>query len=106
ANCYVQLTLQMDSHDVSLGRGDYEDVLRSIVQPALVVGIDSDILYPVAEQEELSELIPGGELTLISSPHGHDAFLIELDQMDTVIRTWIRRQHETGTVRVTATSAP
>jgi homoserine O-acetyltransferase len=104
ANCYVQLTLQMDSHDVSLGRGNYETVLRSIEQPALIIGIDSDILYPVAEQAELSELIPGGELSLISSPHGHDAFLIELDQMDRVISTWMKRHHETSRIRVAAES--
>ena len=105
ANCYVQLTLQMDSHDVSLLRGDYETVLRSIRQPALIVGIDSDILYPIAEQEELSSLIPGGELTVITSSHGHDAFLIELDQMDRVIRTWMKRHHESERVKVTAENA-
>lgn len=38
ANCFVSLTYTMDSHDVSRGRGEYYQVLKSIVQPALVVG--------------------------------------------------------------------
>ncbi|WP_243663910.1 homoserine O-acetyltransferase MetX [Rhodothermus marinus] len=54
ANCYVRLTQKMDSHDVSRGRGPYPEVLAEVRQPALVVGIDSDVLYPLAEQEELA----------------------------------------------------
>jgi len=59
ANCYVQLTRQMDTHDVSRGRGDYPDVLASITQPTLVIGVDSDVLYPLDEQRELAELCRG-----------------------------------------------
>ncbi|MBM4397648.1 MAG: homoserine O-acetyltransferase, partial [Deltaproteobacteria bacterium] len=62
ANTYVVLTRAMDSHDVGRGRGGYEDVLRSIRVPALVVSIRSDVLYPPAEQEELATLVPRGEL--------------------------------------------
>lgn len=38
ANCYIALTRKMDSHDLARGRGDYEEVLRSIEQPAVVIG--------------------------------------------------------------------
>ena len=97
ANCYVHLTRQMDTHDVARERGEYESVLHNIEQPALVIGIDSDILYPLSEQEEIAHLIPNAELEVISSPHGHDAFLIELEDMDRVLRSWMKRYHETGT---------
>jgi homoserine O-acetyltransferase len=38
ANCYIALTRKMDTHDLSRGRGDYDDVLKSIQQPTLVIG--------------------------------------------------------------------
>jgi homoserine O-acetyltransferase/O-succinyltransferase len=41
ANCYVALTRAMDSHDLGRERGSYEEALRRITQPALVVSIDS-----------------------------------------------------------------
>ena len=74
ANCYVHLTRQMDSHDVSRGRGAYPNVLGQIEQPALVVGIDSDVLYPLAEQEELARYLPNATLAVLEAPQGHDAF--------------------------------
>lgn len=97
ANCYVQLTKQMDTHDVAVGRGEYEDVLGGIEQPVLVIGIDSDVLYPLEEQEELARLIPGAELAVISSQHGHDAFLIEFERVSDVVGPWLRMQEAIGT---------
>lgn len=90
ANCYVRLTQQMDTHDVARGRGDYTEVLRSIQQPTLVVGIDSDVLYPVAGQEELANHLPNAQLSLLHSPHGHDAFLIEISKLAALIRPWMQ----------------
>ncbi|GAX12858.1 homoserine O-acetyltransferase [Fistulifera solaris] len=79
---YVKLTEQMDSHDLARGRGDsLEEVLRRVTIPALVLGIDSDVLYPLAEQEELAELLPGGTLKVIHSEDGHDGFLLEQEQV-------------------------
>lgn len=89
ANCYVQLTQQMDTHDVARGRsGSYERILARITQPALVVGIDSDVLYPLVEQEELAAHLPNADLQVLSSPHGHDAFLIEQEALNAMIVQW------------------
>lgn len=88
ARCYVHLTDVMDTHDVSRGRGDYFDVLRSICQPTLVVGITTDILYPLEEQRELAEAIPKAELAVLDAPQGHDAFLIEQEQLAEKLRRW------------------
>lgn len=101
ANCYVRLTQQMDAHDVARGRGAYADVLRSIEQPTLVVGIDSDVLYPLAEQEELAEHLPNATLEVLASPHGHDAFLIELEALNELIVKW-RSHKETACPSVAA----
>ena len=93
ANAYVCLTYAMDSHDVGRGRGGAARALAGLSQPALVLGISSDVLYPVHEQARLAELLPRGELGLIESEQGHDAFLIEFDQMNELIRTWSQK-HE------------
>lgn len=88
ANCYVHLTRQMDTHDVARGRGAYEGVLSSIRQPTLVVGITSDVLYPVEEQRELVNHLPHATLEVLSAPHGHDSFLIELDTLSELVGQW------------------
>jgi homoserine O-acetyltransferase len=89
ANCYVHLTWQMDTHDVARGRGSYPDVLRGLWQPALVVGIRSDVLYPLEEQEELVKWMPNAELFVLDAPYGHDTFLIELDPLNGMLHRWM-----------------
>ncbi len=91
ANCYLCLTESMDTHDIARDRGDYREVLGKIHQPTLVVGIDSDLLYPPAEQRELAERIPGAELAVLQATHGHDSFLIEVDEINAVVLDWRRR---------------
>lgn len=86
---YVFLTKAMDSHDVARGRGSYEKILGSVDIPILVIGIDSDVLYPVNEQKELAGLLANGRYEKIKSIHGHDAFLIEFDQMNSIIKSFL-----------------
>ena len=90
ANCYIQLTYTLDSHDVARGRGAYEDVLRRLTHRALVVGITSDVLYPFSLQSELADLMPNAEMYAIDSPHGHDAFLIEIKELNKAIARFRR----------------
>ncbi|MFO0580814.1 MAG: homoserine O-acetyltransferase [Anaeromyxobacter sp.] len=82
---YVTLLDAMDSHDVARGRGDLDDVLRSIRQPMLVVAIDSDVLYWPAEQREVARLVPHARLAVLDSIHGHDAFLIDVDRLSEMV---------------------
>ena len=91
ANCYLRLTQCMDTHDVARDRGEYHDVLGTIGQPALVVGIDSDLLYPLHEQRELAEHLPNAELAILEAAHGHDSFLIEIDALNAVVKDWRQR---------------
>lgn len=85
ANTYVTLTRAMDMHDVGRGRGSYETVLGSLSMPVEVLSIDSDILYPKEEQEELARLIPGSRILFLDEPYGHDAFLIDVDTVSRMI---------------------
>jgi len=87
---YVKMTEQMDSHDISRGRhGTIQDVLRHVHIPALVLGIDSDVLYPLEEQQALADALPQGELHVIHSDDGHDGFLLEQEQVAKHIATFL-----------------
>lgn len=90
ANAYLALTHAMDAHDVAAGRGSIEEVLGRIRAPALCVGITSDVLYPPEEQRQLADLIPLGRYREIESVHGHDAFLIEFEALDALLRDFLR----------------
>jgi len=67
----------MHTHDLARGRGTYPDVLASISQPALVVSVSSDTLYPPPEQALLAQCLPAARYVTLQSAHGHDGFLIE-----------------------------
>ncbi len=60
----------MDTHDVSRNRGEYFEVLKSIEQPALIVGIATDGLFTVEEQHELGQGIPNSQVVIIDSGEG------------------------------------
>lgn len=85
AATYVRLTQAMNAHDVARGRGDYREVLASLRQPALVVSIASDQLYPPHEQQELARHLPGARYEILDSPEGHDGFLIETAKLAAMI---------------------
>lgn len=88
ANTYITLSKTMDTHDISRYRGSFEQVLGNLKKPILVVGFESDQLYPIVEQRELAKLIPNSILAELDSPYGHDAFLIEFDQLTTQINSF------------------
>lgn len=85
ANTYITLTHAMHTHDLARGRGDYEDVLAAIEQPALVVSVSTDTLYPPQEQQLLAEHLPNALYETLQSAHGHDGFLIETEQLGNLI---------------------
>ena len=81
ANSYITLVEAMNSHDVGRGRESVAKALASITAKSLVVGIDSDRLFPIQDQALIAEHIGGeligGGLRVIESDYGHDGFLIE-----------------------------
>ena len=83
---YYSLSLSMDSHDLGRGRGGLEAALKKIRSRTLVIGIGTDILFPVTEQQLLAALIPGAVYRQIGSLYGHDGFLLEFAQIETLIQ--------------------
>ncbi|RMD42873.1 hypothetical protein DV735_g2297, partial [Chaetothyriales sp. CBS 134920] len=91
ANCYIAITRKLDTHDVARGRATtVKEALSQIEQPALVLGIESDGLFTIAEQEEIAENIPNGKLGKIESPEGHDAFLLQFEQVNKYLLAFFR----------------
>ncbi|MGN6645921.1 MAG: homoserine O-acetyltransferase family protein [Cytophaga sp.] len=91
-NChsYWYLSKAMDSHHVGRNRKSVADALGQISAKTLVVGISSDILFPVIEQEFLASQIPGASYICIDSLYGHDGFLTEIEKLDVVIREFYK----------------
>jgi homoserine O-acetyltransferase len=88
ANTYIALTEAMNSHDIGRGRGGVVAALSGITIPVVAVAIDSDRLFPVRLAAEIAELAPlAAPLVTISSPFGHDGFLVEVELVGNVIRS-------------------
>lgn len=85
ANSYLYLSRAMDLYDVSEGYASLEEALLRLRSKALFVGIRSDFLFPAAHVRWLAQKVHalGGNATYVEldSPHGHDAFLKEWQEM-------------------------
>lgn len=85
----------MDLHDVARGRGGLAQAMARITAPTLAIGISSDILYPTYQQRQIRDLVAANgvrsEYVEVDSPHGHDAFLIDLQQVGAPVARWLRQ---------------
>lgn len=93
ANSYLRIAKAMDLHDLARARGGVEAALSRVRCPVRTVSIDSDALYPRYQQHLIAEVLrsmgrPASDVT-IHSPHGHDAFLIETDQVGRAVRDFL-----------------
>ncbi|KAJ5771908.1 Homoserine O-acetyltransferase [Penicillium odoratum] len=88
ANCYISLTRKLDTHDVARHRSakatkdPIHDALSRVEQPTLVLGIESDSLFVLTEQQEIAAGIPDSRFKRIESSEGHDAFLLQVNQVN------------------------
>jgi len=85
AGSYVVLTEAMNSWDVGRGRGGVAAALARVTARSVVAGIDSDRLYPPAQQQQVAAGL-GVPLRLITSPYGHDGFLLETAEVGALVR--------------------
>lgn len=85
AYTYWFLSKAMDSHNVGRGRNGISLALARIKAHTTIVGIRSDVLFPLEEQRFLAMNIRDSVYHEIDSDYGHDGFLLELDQLTNII---------------------
>ncbi len=96
-NCYLYLSRASDWFDVAeYGDGSVHEGLKRIrVESALVIGVSTDILFPLEQQEQIAKGLEaaGAEVVFVAldSPQGHDAFLVDIDNYGPAIGGFLDR---------------
>jgi homoserine O-acetyltransferase/O-succinyltransferase len=94
ANSYLVVGKAMDLHDIARGRGGLEAAMRRVRVPTLAVGIRSDVLYPTYQQRgivaQLKAIGTAAHYVEIDSAHGHDSFLLDIDQVGSAVGPFLQ----------------
>ncbi|HTQ27739.1 MAG TPA: homoserine O-acetyltransferase [Puia sp.] len=93
---YYVLSQSMDAHNVGRGRGTAENALHTIRARTLTIGIETDILFPLQEQQFLATHIPAATYKTIDSGYGHDGFLLEYESIGRLITEYIQQKKTTS----------
>jgi len=94
-NCYLYLSRSMDWFDLAeYGGGDANTALANMaLEKALSIGVETDILFPLQQQEQIADgLRAGGAKTTFAplpSPQGHDAFLVDIARFGPVVTNFL-----------------
>jgi homoserine O-acetyltransferase len=90
ANCYLYLSRASDLFDFAEHGGTLASGFSKLaLESAMVIGVETDILFPIRQQRELAEglsaTVPDVELVELDCIKGHDSFLVEMDDFRPVI---------------------
>lgn len=98
ARCYMALTSAMDLHDIGRDRGGLPVAMAFIRAEVLAVGVDTDVLFsPQVMREAVGALRAVGGCAAyaeISSPFGHDAFLVEHEALDHLLQGFLEGRRD------------
>ncbi|MFN3996346.1 homoserine O-acetyltransferase [Algoriphagus sp.] len=89
---YWTLSKAMDSQDLGRGRGGLEAALGKIEAKVLAIGVNSDLLFLPSESQFISQKAKRGTYKEIKSTAGHDAFLIEFEQLAYILKSFYLEQ--------------
>jgi len=96
-NSYLYLSRASDWFDIAeYGHGSVLEGLKRIhVEQAMVIGVSTDILFPLQQQEQIAEGLQAAgaqvEFVALDSPQGHDAFLVDIDNYSRAIGGFLGR---------------
>jgi homoserine O-acetyltransferase/O-succinyltransferase len=93
-NCYLYLSRAMDRFDLAEHGGSFAAALAaSKLDSALVIGVESDMLFPIHEQAAIAEALQSAKVRTrfarLPSLEGHDAFLVDIPRFDAEIRAFL-----------------
>ncbi|SEF79212.1 homoserine O-acetyltransferase [Halpernia humi] len=83
---YWMLSKSMDTQNLGRNRTSIENALSKIKAKTLVIGIESDLLFPVSEQKYLAKNIKNAKFEIIKSLYGHDGFLLETEKISELLK--------------------
>ena len=93
SNSYLHITHAMDSYDLAEAYGDLPTAFGNVKAKMLVVALSSDWLFPPEQSLEIATaLVQAGKhvsYCLLKAPYGHDAFLVDIEHMSQIIRSFL-----------------
>jgi len=93
ANCYLYLSRAMDRFDLEAHGEPVEVLRRAGVEQALVIGVESDLLFSIAEQRAVARALQAAgaatRFTPLQCIEGHDSFLIDIERFGREIRAFL-----------------
>ncbi len=94
ADAYLVITKLMDNFDLHLGYDSAQVALARITARVLLIGIESDWLFPPEDVAALAAQMKTSNVTVeyakLITTHGHDGFLAEPEQFVPTVRNFIR----------------
>ncbi len=99
-NSYLYLSRASDWFDIAeYGDGSVLEGLKKIcIEQAMVIGVSTDILFPLQQQEQIAEGLEAAgarvEFVALDSPQGHDAFLVDIENYSPAIGGFLNRLSE------------
>ena len=85
AYSYVKILDAFDTHDIGRNRGGLSVAIKRLRMPTTVVGISTDIIFTPEEMRSLAEELPNATYHEIQSAFGHDGFLVEHEQLNSIL---------------------
>ena len=93
ANSYLRITQAMDEYDVVAAYGELHKAFKVVRAKLLVVAVSSDWLFPPEQSEALANALLEADkpvsYCLLNAPYGHDAFLVDVEYLTEVIRSFL-----------------
>lgn len=94
-NSYLYLSRASDWFDIGEhAGGNVDNALKRLgVERALVIGVETDILFPLPQQEQIADGLRAGgaevDFVALDSPQGHDAFLVDIPRFGAAIARFL-----------------
>lgn len=95
ANCYLYLSRALDWFDVlDYGKTAQKAFAQLTLEKALVIGVETDILFPVQQQQAIADALSHNHTPIhyyaLDSIQGHDAFLVDYEQFIPIVRSFFQ----------------
>jgi homoserine O-acetyltransferase len=93
ANCYLYLSRSMDRFELDAHGEPVELMRRAQLEQALVIGVQTDLLFTISEQQALADMLEKAGVPTRFAPlpciEGHDAFLVDLQTFSAQIAPFL-----------------